>query len=89
MGFFQFKHKIRLRSRSVTFRICCAAKFKPNDEMSVFNSVFPGIPLLSFNADGEIGWNCYSNSFGEYFDSLFLYLILCFQNLRMKRCRKN
>ncbi|XP_018569015.1 uncharacterized protein LOC108909237 [Anoplophora glabripennis] len=54
----KFKKQIILRTNSVAFRVCCSAKIYSEEELVLFNKVFPNIPLLGMNADGEIGWNC-------------------------------
>ncbi|KAJ8925578.1 hypothetical protein NQ315_009418 [Exocentrus adspersus] len=47
-----------MRTQTVAFRVCCSAKIFSEEELVLFNKVFPGVPLLGMNADGEIGWNC-------------------------------
>lgn len=56
----KFKEKILIRNNSVGFRICCGAKWGKEDESVIFNKIFPNIPLLGLEADGEIGWNCFN-----------------------------
>ncbi|CAG9854487.1 unnamed protein product [Phyllotreta striolata] len=54
----KFKESIFLRMHSVVIRICCSAKVAADEEPTIFNKIFPDIPIFGFHADGEIGWNC-------------------------------
>ncbi|KAJ8956014.1 hypothetical protein NQ318_006290 [Aromia moschata] len=54
----KFKKQIILRTDSIAFRICCSAKCDTEEELILFGKVFPNVPLLGLNADGEIGWDC-------------------------------
>ncbi|CAH1967034.1 unnamed protein product [Acanthoscelides obtectus] len=58
----KFRSNIKLREKSVAFRICCSAKVGAEEETALVNKVFPNIPVLGFNAGGELGWNCFSNT---------------------------
>ncbi|CAH0547318.1 unnamed protein product [Brassicogethes aeneus] len=57
----KFRKNTELRSHSAAFRICCSAKVDTDEELDLFEKVFPNVPLLGMDADGEIGWNCYNN----------------------------
>ncbi|KAJ8929275.1 hypothetical protein NQ314_018068 [Rhamnusium bicolor] len=61
-NYLSLKKKIIIRANSVAVGVCCSAKMNTEEELVLFNKVFPNTPLLGLNADGEIGWNCFMSS---------------------------
>lgn len=54
----QLRRCTRMRSQSVGFRFCCYSKRGiKKKEPEIFSRVFPSVPLVSLEVNGELGWD--------------------------------